>query len=1367
MKNFFRKNLLAAAIAGLGMAQAHAAVTVNVGTNNWYNKASMGSVFLPAGELNGAEAPQILDLIDQATYTIMIDPSSTFFDYEVFYMKSRVPGVFGYYWTPMQALSTAGNIIKVADLSQANPSFTFNELRDSNGQAIIDAGDWTKKGVLYFVPKAGTDTYFSGKKSIINASAVIEEQYQADAQALYGANAVLSSIKGGLGVFEFKTNADYFPARKFSQADFNYATESNAVGWLNLAFTSKEGQVFKPNSTSAVRVMTLMDDVGLNNLKNNYQTGYYSPTASECVINIRDAATNADITGQFTSAAPKTSLRYANPSSHPEERNIVLDLYCPVLENGVFTFSKTDTATVTYKKAGEISDIKPYVVPGISKDTTKIGVDSAPTLTVVDSAKALCSSVSVLGDTAALAAGECAALPSADTTAQAGVGFTKNAVTGAVQFTPTSTGNFIISWDIYKKKTDGSVANIGTTNAVSSYWSEATPISLTSPTEGLKVKKGADSSIGSLQVNGEPGARVYYSIKNAAGSSVLPNNAESSSVLIGLNGVGIIPVLTKTDAERLVVDNRNVGDSIPLNFNVWYDGFDGKATSTTPHNYNALTSADVKVIPASDILLNRTTSSIQVLNTQETNKISYQLAMADSTPYSVSAYGEGWTTTVAQIRQSGRTSWNDLTGVATSTNVSTSGAVDLKIDARSMIVGQSYDLRLSVTNPNLGLTVMNDVSFSVIKPMGVSGTLSTSDPAFFLGDKKPKVILTPEELEMKARLSKATWKWRKKGFLDWVEAKTTEVADFGFAFEKEFNIGTYEVMVSTESNTSEKWDSQIAEINVYKSALTGVGVAPAAVLPGERIKLPIAVAADGRTLSDFVLFASSDNGKTFGALSSDALPTGVTPWSSVDGFTASLDTQNSALILNPKQDFDHIGAGNRSLPLQFKVVDKRAASSFTTLLETAKAVKSQASVINIDGAALGVGGLPKIVEFGNTYKLMLVGQAPFGRKYTGDIAKLTGKMVTSDGQQIPYEIDVSGPAKAGSTTIEWTPVETTTNSAGEIVTKTIEPSVKFDSYYEFADGKKFNAQPYVKEFKIATYAYQWPTFGLEVKQSSAEAPSQNVINVTTTKPIPFSALNGVRYEFSVAAPLGMVEGTDYAMKQRDSMLVLNAMKAGTYAVTVNISDNRGNTATATKEIVLVEPGEITIEFEKAYSNAAMRYPLVTQLKLSANGGHKAERITSIVWESNAKETAGRGIRGVILADASGTAEVRATINTSLGRTFSKTDTITVNPNVAPTCPTGISKVSVSTKTDEYRLNNCKDVDGRIRYVTWMLNGEKLSAGGLSIRLLKTTEVNSLTAEIFDDSNESTKYQFGSSTAVSSTGGSSIGSYAPLGSTTTP
>ncbi len=1246
-------------------------------------------------------------------FTFVLENTSTFYDFDVYYAPSR---------EFVNKDAFLASLIKVGETSSSSKSFTFEESSQPTKIRASSANQASAQGYLHFVPKyANAQATSVTKLEIASISILNQSDFDADAltnvSIMYPSSAfnVLPQTSSVFSLASIDTSNSYY--------------ENNRLyfekGYLHANGVTK---FYTPSKSQAAAA--LPDGYA-------FSTWNFDQSAS-CfykIIEPGEVNGNGFLYGDsYGSVGTSDTSKTLYPFTY--------NLYCPNVTSGnpadwfLNESVPSQSFDMVFNRLGT-ADLHNKVVVTPSATAMRRFADTV-SISVADPTSSYCSSVSYNPDYVG-------------TDGQCKISFDKLEGTEIVSsslglvMSAETTGVKKIDIKLLKKE-GGKWYFVDKLSPVSISVTDVSALSIDPASTNLVVKKGQRLTTNSLLVSGEASSNVKLSVKNSSGQTLLEEGAETLSLQTSSSGSLTRQISTRTDAQVLSVDARSIGDTVPLTVAADY-AYDLNKVKSASQTIN------VKVMPSSDMAVSPQQTTATVYN-DKAYTLAYRIQLMDqpSLAFSESNFGAGWTASV-KVRETGTSNWNASPSVV---GTYANGQLSVSVDGQTLVSGKAYELLVEFTNPTLNnVVVSGQQSFSVVANSSVSGSFNISNTSAIAG-MPVTANLTLDDMTDSGLLNvqSIAFKYRKSGDTAWINSSTSEISNNGLTMTKLMTTGgNYDFMVITTSKSGMAWESPVKSVAVSSSAVLDVAFtnnniqlfktekAVVELVPGQ---------SELRTLDDAVILVKSARDGSWMKFINSASP--------IDAFASALDVQQSlaienvsATLVNGKLELINQGSTalkNDMANLTFLAIDKSLFNYWAAEIAAGRATESQAKAAiekimarakvasgrvtwNVAKAPrLQVAGLYSNNEAGVTQNILITAGNSISR-YSGDFNKVKGFFVGVDGQNIPIEI-VNGAAQ-----IAWTPNIDTVDPVG------IAPESRIHLWYENEAGNKIKnpvankvsswGDDFVRVFRMNTFNYLFPTYSLNVSLDYQFAPAQFNVKLASA-PVSQYQLRKfpMTYTWSVVNnDTAAVDSVTFrANKER---FYGEFKKSGTYTLTLNYIDGKGNTGVATQVLEILEPVAMEITLKDSFSNAFMRAPLSASVTAMINGGHKKERIANAKWyiDDALVKNVSTGVltRNLFSDIGQGEKVIKVELTTTLGRTFTTSKTYSVNENQLPVCQ-AIEKQSYASY-DRYTVT-CSDSDGKIRSYKWMINGEVATPISYRISVPKTTSVSSISVQAVDD-----------------------------------
>jgi hypothetical protein len=486
-----------------------------------------------------------------------------------------------------------------------------------------------------------------------------------------------------------------------------------------------------------------------------------------------------------------------------------------------------------------------------------------------------------------------------------------------------------------------------------------------------------------------------------------------------------------------------------------------------------------------------------------------------------------------------------------------------------------------------------------------------------------------------------TWFESTNGGATW----TTPATAFGVQYAARYGVGTYQVKVQFENiNTLQTSFSPVLTVQAYpvpKIAITG----PSYLLPG-----------DTGTLTA----AATD-------LAGAAMPSAIWSWEiqkvTMGQAPVSVATGASSTIV-----FTPIDSGIYRL-----IVQARDATTVAT------DVRAWATTLR--QIIVGVPGKPAVRILGPVRL-----ETGVAGTYTATVSTpfdLTTSNLTVAGQwTLPNGSIVAGP------TLTWTPTAADLAlSKNAVIT-----------YSAWIVGYTA-ATTSTGAISVGLWSYTWPTWSMSKVVGLTVAPANSQFLVLPNDVTLLPVLEGLTYQWTI--PAGMT-----AVGAPTSKLTVLGNFAGTYNVQAQVSDSRGNVQVLTDSITLTNPPAMVLDATATNMSKWSHSPITLGVMTKVTGGHPLDVVASYKYFVDGVDQAlPSGPAARINLPNAGTFAVLAQATTRMGAVATKTVTVVVPSNQAPTC--NITGTVAANRRSVALNSNCVDPDGIITKYEWFLNGTAL------------------------------------------------------------
>ncbi|MEZ8029246.1 Ig-like domain-containing protein [Enterovibrio norvegicus] len=274
-------------------------------------------------------------------------------------------------------------------------------------------------------------------------------------------------------------------------------------------------------------------------------------------------------------------------------------------------------------------------------------------------------------------------------------------------------------------------------------------------------------------------------------------------------------------------------------------------------------------------------------------------------------------------------------------------------------------------------------------------------------------------------------------------------------------------------------------------------------------------------------------------------------------------------------------------------------------------------------------------------------------------------------------------------------------------------------------------QTFIEEsMDVKVWRYEFPDFTTSYKQQTVVAPSQ--FDVFVKRPLDSNLSENITYSWNT-------NGESEVLRTFDTWARFLATEPGLYPITVDISDDRGNSTAVTTYVEVLDPKPVEFENIVRFDNNYMRYPLGIYMRSNVQKGHPSDKVTEYTWYLNGEKVVGEDRYFLRMEDLPvGSHEVKMHVLTEYGQEGETTEEFTVIPNSKPSCSINVRKSSgrANIKAD------CNDPDGKVVNYQWYVDGDKRS--NMSYRIVesledgKIIEIRMIATDDSGDTTEATK-----------------------------
>jgi hypothetical protein len=239
---------------------------------------------------------------------------------------------------------------------------------------------------------------------------------------------------------------------------------------------------------------------------------------------------------------------------------------------------------------------------------------------------------------------------------------------------------------------------------------------------------------------------------------------------------------------------------------------------------------------------------------------------------------------------------------------------------------------------------------------------------------------------------------------------------------------------------------------------------------------------------------------------------------------------------------------------------------------------------------------------------------------------------------------------------------------------------------------------------LPLWKYVWPTWSLTQSVVVPYAPTNSRITVIASDPKLVPILEGLTYAWSVPPTMRV---TTLPTSKLDTTIEYG----GTHAVSVTVSDTRGNSTTLDTTLTVSPAAPFVVTLPVLNMSKWSHAPVVAGATAKVSGGHPNDSIVTWVYSLDGVrlDLPNKNVAAIPIANP-GDHTVEVLVTSKMGATASATSSVSIQPNVPATCNVGAT--TSTGKTAIYLKATCIDPDGSITKYQWSVNGvvQTLSGG---------------------------------------------------------
>ena len=313
-------------------------------------------------------------------------------------------------------------------------------------------------------------------------------------------------------------------------------------------------------------------------------------------------------------------------------------------------------------------------------------------------------------------------------------------------------------------------------------------------------------------------------------------------------------------------------------------------------------------------------------------------------------------------------------------------------------------------------------------------------------------------------------------------------------------------------------------------------------------------------------------------------------------------------------------------------------------------------------------------------------RAEVGKPYTFDLSLRTRYSLTNTslslGGSWTLPDGTTVPSLAGVT---YTPTDADL-SAGTVITL---------KYQAWVNGYE-DTTTATATVTVPIWKYQWPEWRVVPSVVSQYAPTNVRLSVLPSNLALLPTLDGLTYTWTVPASARVLSAPGVRL---DAVIDFG----GDVPFSVTMSDARGNSTTVDSTVTVQNPKAYAVDLAINNMSKWSHAPLSLGVTPKVTGGHPLDAITTWQYSLDGvplnlanKNTA------IMAVDQPGDHTVTVVVTSKMGATATKTATVSVPANQAPTCT--VSATPGSDRRFVPILAHCVDPDGAITKYMWSING---------------------------------------------------------------
>ena len=261
--------------------------------------------------------------------------------------------------------------------------------------------------------------------------------------------------------------------------------------------------------------------------------------------------------------------------------------------------------------------------------------------------------------------------------------------------------------------------------------------------------------------------------------------------------------------------------------------------------------------------------------------------------------------------------------------------------------------------------------------------------------------------------------------------------------------------------------------------------------------------------------------------------------------------------------------------------------------------------------------------------------------------------------------------------------------------------------YNKLSNLSFTTEP----IRLSAVAAHMPNFKMRANLSTEFAPAFVGINLQPETPADQDLMRGRQYTYAWTFPEGMPG------KGNGTTASVYLDQPGQHVISVTVTDayKQSQTIEYVASLMEMKPFEFSITPKKIlpFERAPMTYVLRTNLRL----GHPRDHVKSYTLKVDGNvygDAASRKLPTMIQGLQAGVHDIALSFETNYGVTGTATTQVTVTENQPPVCK--VRSLPLGKTTSVIVLADCRDADGKVRALKWMVDGAEVVKSTPSLSL---------------------------------------------------